>query len=173
MSTLSLQGRKRVLWFRLYGKSKVVTLTDIQLEVICSIVVIRIRAGYTYVPAGINMADRRQCVPHCRVKCHSLVLMWLLSHFNLILKKIGSGNLECTELAGYIKHVTQKVTTTEFQISLQDSWGLHFFRMLCLIKRRSSACNRPLQRPRKVKLHPFFNFNTTWGCKVNTTHQPL
>lgn len=83
--TLSFQGKKCILWFRLYGTSRVVTLTDIQFEILSTMECIQL--GKAHVPAGIQMADREQCEPHCRVKCHSLVPMWLLSNFYLILKK--------------------------------------------------------------------------------------
>ena len=83
--TLSFWGRKSILWFRLHGTSRIITLTDIQVEILSMKEWIRL--GYTHVPAGIQMADRRQCEPHCGVKCHSLVPMWLLSSFYLILKK--------------------------------------------------------------------------------------
>lgn len=82
---LSFQGRKSILWFRLHGTSRVVTLTDIQMEILNMKVCIR--HSYTYVPAGIQMADRRKYETHFRVKCHSLVPMRLLSSFYLILKK--------------------------------------------------------------------------------------
>jgi hypothetical protein len=80
--TLSFRRRRSIQWFRLYGTSRVVILTDIQMEILNMTECIRLSC--THVTAGIQMADRKKCEPHVKVKCHSLVPMWLLSSFNLI-----------------------------------------------------------------------------------------